>query len=32
MISYGIVLVDLTDDQCRIHKRVVGYEGSVLWH
>jgi hypothetical protein len=32
MVSHEMVVVDVTDDQCRIHKRVVGYEGSVLWH
>jgi hypothetical protein len=28
-MSYEIVLVDVTDDRCRIHKRVARY---VLWY
>jgi hypothetical protein len=29
-MSYGSVLVGVTDEQCRIHGRVVKRDGSVL--
>jgi hypothetical protein len=32
MMSYEIVLVDVTAEQRRIGKHVVRCEGGVLWH